>query len=698
MGIYREDTAAPAEVRPDGPSGANVQSIIQQNYFAALPTNLIGDAIFERIEEWGAYSQGMAHFARIQKAYMMYYGFTQGANTSAITQGGPQGQYSLAFINEYRNTIKHVVNMITSEKIAYDCKGQNTNVKVTESCEIGNIVLEDSEAKLNIDAKLKAALEYGAALSEGYIGAEWDRSKGRPYITDANGNVIFEGDVAIDVFPPWDVVRDWWSKDEDSNWYIVFRTKNKYDLAAKHPELAEQIISCTSEDIWKFRQYYFNANLVGDMCDDIVEVTLYHKKTPAVPRGRTVRLVRSDVILSDGPLEYDDIPLARMVPDKIIETPLGYTFAFDLLGVQDLTNLSDSITATIFKTFGVGLVKLPIGHNADYQQISEGLAALVVNESNGKMEAMNLAKLPDGLSQFREFLSSRQDIISGINSVIRGQPDSNIKAGNFAALIASQAYQFMNTLQNSYYLAAKKVGQLVIDSYKKFAKNERIVETAGSAKEYAVKSFTADKLQDIRSVSVDVSSASTRSPAARMNMADVLTGKGAINSVDQYVEILKTGNLDHATERKETENDGINRENEMLRRGQNPPVMPTDNPFKHVQRHLMICDDPEIRAKHPEVIKAVTDHILTHTDMWQNVTMGNISLLQLMNVAPAQMPQMGMPPPAPNAAPNAQSGAEASGEMPQPAQPSEGLPPLPKNPLTGAPPPVGAGPLGSGQV
>lgn len=696
MGTYREDVAAKAEARqdPEVPSPNGTQSLIQQKYFAAMPTAQIGNAIFDRVYQWFDFAQQTAHFARIQKAYQLYYGFAKGATSSGVAQAGPQGQYSLVYINEYRNTIKHVINMIASEKIAFDCKGRNTDVETTESCEIGNIILSDAEEKLGIDAKLKSALEYSCALSEGWVSTEWNKSAGRLWIPDQAGNHNWEGDVNLTVSAPWDVVRDIWSKGDDSNWVIRFRNVNKYDLAAVHPELAERIVHHSSNESWIFREFYFNQHLVGDLCDTVVEITLLHKPTPAIPLGRKVVLLASDLILSDEELGDEILPIVRVAPDKIIESPMAYTFAFDLLGIQDMQNLCDSIVATIFKAFGVGLIKLPVGHNMDYQQVFEGLAALVVNETNGKVESLNFAKLPEGISTLRSFLSSRQDIVAGINSVIRGQPDSNIKAGNFAALIASQAYQFMNSIQASYTSAGKAVGSQIINLYKKNAKNERIAKMSGINKNYAVKSFVGDKLKAIESVNVDVSSSATRSIPARLNLIDVLTSKGAIQSTDDIISVLNTGNVQHATERKETEQDGIDTENEMLRAGGNPPVLPTDNPFKHVQAHLMIVDDPEIRASQPQVVKAVMDHCLMHVDNWQKITMSNVSLLQLMNVAPAQLPQMGMPLPG-GPVPGAPEGKP--GEATPKAAAAENTPQLPKNPLTGAPPPVNAGPLGGPQ-
>jgi hypothetical protein len=698
---WRPDTAAPAQVRTDESiSQNNIRSLIADNYFAATHPSMICDALSEKIDDWIAYTDGTAHFRRIEKAYSMYYGFTQygGANSSQVIQSGPQGQYSLVFINEFRNVIKHVLNMVVSQKLSFDCHGANTNVETTEACEIGNRVLEDATKRLKMDNALRMATEYACALSEGYVIPEWDQSIGKPHIRDANGNQRFQGDVSIDYFAPWDIIKDHWRRDELLPWVMAIRWKNKFDLMAKYPDKADRILAADPAGLWLYRQQFFNTNLYGDQCDLVPEISFYHEKSPALPEGRLVRFIDKNCKLFDGPLPYEKVPAIRIAPDHLAETCHGYSFSFDLLGVQDLTNLADSITATIFKTLGVGIVKLPVGHNSQYQQLAEGLAALVVNETNGRAEAMNFAKLPDGLAQYRQWLSSRQDILGGINSVIKGQPDANIKAGNFAALIAAQAYQFMNQLQHSYTTAAKELGQAVMSYYQKFPTTDRLIETVGENKKYAVSSFQKDQLKPVQSVTVDIGNSATRNPAARMQMAEDLLASGKLQSAEQFLKVMETGNLDHVTQRSDTQEDGINRENEMLRKGQQVQVLVTDDPFKHVHCHLMIVDDPEARAQQPEVIAATMRHIQEHIDMWNSVSQSNPSLLQLMNIAPAQMmmqqpPMPGEPGPADQAEPMQIPQEPSPMGPPGPMQDTK-LPPLPNNPLTNEPPPIPTGPLG----
>ena len=682
------DRAAPAEARPDNISSdkpVNVEELkvrtkklIEQQYFAAAPSNQIANNLAEKVYDWINYVNGTAHFRRIQKSYAMYFGWSKmvGANSSEITQGGPLGQYSLTFINEFRNTVKHVVNMITQQAIKFECHGANTDTKTTESCEVGEDILEHVLREKGLNEILTRACEYGCFLSEGTIALDWDHWKGTPYTVDEIGQPVFDGDMTVDYFAPWNVIKDHWQRDGKGDWRILVRWKNKYDLAAKYPEKAAQIISTDAEALWKYQETFYNQYLYSD-CDMIPELTFLHNRTPALPEGRYVKFLDNSTLLLDVPLPFKEMNVFTIEPDHLAETCHGYTFAFDLLSVQDLQNLCDSIAATMFKTLGIGIVKLPEGHNMKYTKLAEGLQAMVINETNGRAEAMNFSQLPPGLFDWRAWLSSRQDIIAGINSVIKGIPDSNIKAGNFAALIAAQAYQFSNALQKSYADAAKRVGQGIIEMYQTFANTKRVVTIIGKNKAYATRSFQKTDLQDITTVTVDIGNPATSTTAMKMQIASDLLDSGKISTSDEFIDVIKTGNIEHVLEPHETEMNNINRENEMLREGKTPPILKTDNPVKHATKHLSLLDDPVIRETRPDVVQATLAHALEHIQDWQALSVNNPAILALKNVPPAPMPGGMMSPPPPEGGPiSPPPGGSPLPNLPEPA----------KNPLTGESP------------
>ena len=170
-----------------------------------------------------------------------------------------------------------------------------------------------------------------------------------------------------------------------------------------------------------------------------------------------------------------------------------------------------------------------------------------------------------------------------------------------------------------------------------------------------------------------------------MQVAEDLLQAGHLDTADKFIQVMDTGKLEHMTEPVQTEQNNIDSENEMLRRAEKPLVIATDNPVKHITCHMTLLDDPEIRASKPDVVQATLAHVAEHLTDWTSLSANNPAILMLKNVPP--IPQSGMP----GAPLQAPQGGMPNREQPVEAQNPKGpnLPGLPKNPLTGEPPPVG---------
>lgn len=656
---------------------AEFEDIIEDNYFAAATPDKIADVCYNKVIDWMKFTQSTSHFSKIEKAYHMYYGMGFLGNNAShrVTQTGPLGQYSMIYQNEFRRTIKEVYNLVVQPKLAFDCRGSNTDRVTTEACILGNQVLDYVMREKKVSRTCKRAAEYAAALSEGFVVADWDFSVGRPFMKREDGSTIYEGDVVVDYLAPWDVVRDPWRRDEKLPWVIVIRWKNKYDLMAKYPEKADEINSVDAKALWLYRERFYNRYSYWEN-DLIPEMTMYHEPTPALPGGKKTVFLSSDLTLFDGPLPLERVPVSRVVADQQAETPFGYTFAFDLLGIQDMANILDSITCTNQKTFGVGIVKIPEGANIRHQSIAEGIQAIVVNEKNGRMEPMNFTSTPAELFNFRRTLSENIRSLAGSNSVVAGVPDPNIQSGNFAALMASMAYQFSTQFQESYAEMCQDVAQTIMELYQKFASNERKVAIVGKDNEYMVQSFDAEALAPIKTVTVDLGNSSARTIPGRMQMAEDLLNKGIIKDASDYAQIIETGRVEHLSQAATNQSNTINRENELLRKGNNPPVLVTDDDSVHVAKHVILLNDPDVRMGDPELVASVLAHIQDHIVSSQNKDPMLATMLkqQVFSQGPGPMPG-GEPAPSPGTLP------PEGGDLP-------GMPSLPNDPLNGAPPPV----------
>jgi hypothetical protein len=222
------------------------------------------------------------------------------------------------------------------------------------------------------------------------------------------------------------------------------------------------------------------------------------------------------------------------------------------------------------------------------------------------------------------------ETLSGVNSVVRGNPEANLRSGNALALIQAQAVMFASGLQQSYVLMMEEVGTAIIKILQDFAKAPRIAAIAGKAHRMELKEFTSEDLMAIDRVRVGVSNPMSKTVAGRLEIANNLLQMGLITNPKHYFTVLHTGNLDTMIEGEEQELLLIRKENEWLMEGKVPVVTPIDAHNLHIAEHKAVLADPDSR-QNPELVQAALDHIQEHIDALRNT---DPALLQMVNQQP----------------------------------------------------------------
>src|SRR5574343_533993 len=159
------------------------------------------------------------------------------------------------------------------------------------------------------------------------------------------------------------------------------------------------------------------------------------------------------------------------------------------------------------------------------------------------------------------------EIISGMNSVVRGNPEASLKSGTALALVQAQALQFMNGLQQSYTQLIEDVGSGIISLLKEFAKVPRVAAIVGVNQKSNIQEFTGDDLDLIDRVLVDVGNPLATTTAGRVQMAEQMLQMGAIDSPEKYLEVINTGKLTSLTENQSNTLAMVRQENEDLLKG-----------------------------------------------------------------------------------------------------------------------------------
>ena len=639
----------------------------ESKYFAATrDAKKLGSNLMNKVTGFQKLNQALGVTNKLKNSWASYHGmfWNTFGGSHQVTFTGEQGELSQLPVNHLRNIITHMKTMTLASRPALDARAANTDPKSLVQAQLATGLLDYYLREMRLEKYISTAIETALVLGAGYIKIEWDTSKGQIIDEDEEtGQVLKEGDLAFSNLSPFELIYDINRSDNDHNWVITIDFKNRYDLIAKFPEFEEEIEALPGKDKLE-GALILNRDLASD---DIPVFTFFHKPTDSLPRGRQVTFLSDNVILNDLDLPYKKIPIFRVSPADILGTCIGYANTYDLLPLQDAINTLYTSVFSNNVALGTQNLFVETGANLNVTSLSGGLNVI---EGLKKPEPLNLvASSPETYNLIGK-IEGLMETISGINSVVRGNPEANLKSGTSLAVVQSQAVQFINGLQQQYIQLLEDVGTCIVEILKDYATEPRVISIIGSNNKAYLKEFKAEDIQEINRVVVDVGNPLSKTFAGRIQMAEQLMQMKADEfTIDQYIQVINTGKLEVMTNKNTRKLNQIELENERLMSGKETKVLILDDHAMHIQEHASLLDDPDVRDN-DAIAEVILNHIQQHMDFASDPSTS--ALHQLMGHKPIPQPQPPSQQPNPENMNQPQGQIPANmGEVPPAAQPPQ---------------------------
>ncbi len=753
-------------------------------YFANLPDDEIGFALDEKRKEFERYVDQAGLFGLWKKAFQYYYSQDEkGFTGHHVGKFGEKKQFSMVKMNHFRSIVKRWRNLADSQHSAMQCVAKFNGYESEQQVKRGNAIIENAMIESRLAQCILESVEISSFLGAGHLVEQWNPEGGELYLPMSSQGLIREtapeetigappsemppemgmeaemppmaemppemqpemgappekkearqGKLEASVYTPVDYIIDPRARHWKRPWCITRDFASKYDLAAQYAandeKLAERICSLSrSTDILSLDCALVNENQPCDT-DEIEYYTFLHEKTPACPRGKKVVYLRGDLVLKVSDLGSRRVFSSRIAPSNIVNSPWGYTDAWDLLAPQEAVDALFSITVSNMKTFGLGLMMAPKGSGITSSDVAKGLKLLEYNPGLNKPEPMQMPQTPNQVIDVRKDGIGEMGTIIGVNDTARGAPQASLESGSSLAIVHAQAVEATSDFQESINLFKEGVAMDCIELHQTNITDEMLVPIMGEKLAQTV-GVSKEGLKEIIAVKVKPVNPMSKSVSGRFQMAESVASRFPDQvSPQQFMRLVQGGNDDVITDPMADEDRLIELENEMLARGVGPPpyeidqltgqpavdpktgrrirgkgepgkqyvrVVITDNPLRHAQRHLAVLSSQAARDN-PAVTKAVLEHIDDHEDKYADLTVLRPGLTQMLNIPPLAaavppdpMAMMGGPQGKP---PGAKPGEAGSGQAPQEkvkasdeAPPGTGgapkMPAFPKNPTDG---------------
>lgn len=667
-----------------------------KTHFATEPLEKIGERLAGKVSDYYSYLTSSALVDLWRRSFYSYYGLIEDTALSGfgifaigrIRQSGVEGEMASIKVNHLRNLMTHLLVLTTQQRPQLKCRAMNSDSDSLAQAFLGDGLIDYYMREKRVENYLRNAVELALIFGEGYLRIDWDERQGKEYGVGDNG-LQYEGDVTCRNYHPFDVIRDVTHPNVDVDWYITHDCMNRFDLATKYPHAQEQLLNI-STDITSGRRYVDPTKIipaagVGTNHTELIDVyNFMHKRTDSLPNGRYTVFLQDGTVLFDGPLAFREIPLYRISASNLIGSPFGYTVAFDLLGIQQVIDKLYSIVTSNQFASGVQNFWQPPGNQLTKLQIAGGLNLL---ESVVKPEVLEMLNTPKEIFSFIQQLEKIMETISGVSSVNRGEVPTTLKSGSSLAFVASQALTFSSDLQNSYNQLQESSGTGLINILKDFVDYDKQAVIAGKFNRPILKTYQGKDLQNIDRVIVETTSALSKTPAGKMQIAQDLLGSGLVRNTREYMSVVTTGAVEPLYESEMSEIILMKAENEDLRSYKKPIMLISDDHKTHWLEHRAILANPDARND-VQLQQIVEEHMMEHFNAAMMMQEQSPGLLAWMGEGPLPTP---MQPPMPNQRPGAQVQAPpnmAAMQNPQPPMQQEaaqvqqprmpGLPGLPE--------------------
>jgi hypothetical protein len=713
-------------------------------YWAASPADELPQALTERARAfWDRLDSSgrLDLWRRIDRTYYGLDGSGGWGDSAAVRFGGDAGETVMVRVNEFRSIIRGITSIVTAERPAFSARANNGDAASLDAAPLCEGLVTSYYETGGLEDVTQEAAQYAIRFGEGHTHLRWDAYAGRVYTTaqrpiyDDSGQPMTEtvevvdettdpltglvtvvrrteerpmmedwpereGDLRPAALPPYRCIRD--LDASELVWCLVPHEENVWTLAARYPEKRAELVALRGSAIWPRRVWETSPDTARARDDDEDMVTtwcFYHLPCDALPHGRYA-IVAGDLVLYDGPMTMRMLPVVPLIPERQTGTAQGDTPVTDLLCLQEIYDAAWSTIVTQVDAHGISNVAVPEGQDIQVEILGRGSQLLKYEpnpaaKDNGLPTPIRLLDISPELWRVIEQVPLRMQVLSGINSVTRGAPDTQIKSGNFAALVSAQAQSYNGPLSRGIIRHHERVGSALLEMLRTHATTQRIAEVGGRDRQLAVREFRADELT-IERVSVDVANPLTQQMAGRLELAQLMLSQpGLVQTPEQLFQLLATGRLEPLYRGQQSQLTLIKRENELLADGKRPPVFIFDRHDEHMTEHAAVIADPLVRTSRPDVIEALTQHMLEHlTQLGQLAGTPAIALALNIKIPPQMATQVSAPMPGqvPQGAPPTGGPPPGGpmGEHPEPgrakppgAAPGADLPFMPTNPATG---------------
>lgn len=493
------------------------------------------DWVKSKIEEIRQGSARVAHEAIWMQNIAAVLGFT-GLQYNAVTKSlqpinrvGNASRRNRMQVNKLLPALQTRLAKLTKNPPKYDVRPNDMTQEAKDNARFKLDILNAKWDDLKINQKRYELMMFAEECGHAYLGINWDDSLGNLIEDPETGEVMFEGDIRIDVISPFEIFPDPLAKSfEEAKYLIRAKVRPLHYFIDQYGEKGAKV---KEEEVWlqsaQFQSRINTMNTRGPSAgtqnqatkNSAIEMTYYERPSRKYPKGRMI-ITASGVLLKNDELPCGKFPLVKF--DCVI---IGGKYYSESLitharPVQDQYNQIIRRRADWANKLLNGKYIYAKGSEVIREAFTDEQAEMVQYTpvpnapDGGRPQAADIPTIPSYAYEEENRLREQFDEIMGLGDMDRGVlPAAGIPAIGMQLLLEGSEQRISPEIEQ-HEMAYAEIGALILDYVQAYYKTPRKIKFLGK-NSYLVKDVEGKMLEGSNDVTVIKGSTVPNSKALR---------------------------------------------------------------------------------------------------------------------------------------------------------------------------------------
>ncbi len=450
----------------------------------------------------------------LESGWLLNLNFTSGNQYCDVSPLGGIEEEDKRFYWQSRRVFNHIAPTVDSRLAKLEKMKPQLTVKPfsdeegdVKAAQLSTGILKYVRERICLSETLSKGLVWSEICGTAFYKVVWDEKGGRR-VAERDGQPVYEGEVAVTAISPFEIFPDRLDIEDFDGLRSVIHAQvvspeyilRRFGVRVKGEKISE--LSAYSAPTSAKQVLPFGKNSVS-VEEGVVLLERYSAPTYEYPDGR-LEIVAANELLYEGELPYTNgrrgergFPFVKQESMRFPGAFFGGSVVDRLVPVQRAYNAVRNRKHEFLNRLSMGVLTVEDGA-VDADELSEeGLLpgkVLVYRQGAKAPEMLDCGDIPSEFKDEEEWLQKEFSRISGVSDLSQSSTPARVTSATGLQLLLAQDESRLSATVSCFDRAVKEIGRQVLQLYRQFGGNARMMTLTGENKRAQAYYFNASKL------------------------------------------------------------------------------------------------------------------------------------------------------------------------------------------------------------